>query len=69
MLVGVPKEIKDNENRIAITPAGVVSLVNNGHEVIIEKDAGVGSGFTNEEYENAGAKIISSAKKCGPALK
>lgn len=62
MLIGVPKEIKNNENRIAITPAGVLSLINNGHQVIIEDNAGKGSGFTNEEFEKVGAKIVPTAK-------
>lgn len=61
MLIGVPKEIKNNENRIAITPAGVLTLMNAGHEVIIETEAGVGSGFTNEDYIQAGAKIVPTA--------
>lgn len=61
MIIGVPKEIKNNENRVAITPAGVMSFVSNGHTVIIEKDAGVGSGFTNEDYVQAGAQIIERA--------
>ncbi|ANB55959.1 alanine dehydrogenase [Anoxybacillus sp. B7M1] len=62
MIIGVPKEIKNNENRVAITPAGVMSFVQAGHTVIIEKDAGIGSGFTNEDYTSAGAQIIDSAK-------
>lgn len=61
MLVGVPKEIKNNENRVAITPAGVQELVARGHQVVIEKSAGVGSGFRDAEYEAAGAKMLSSA--------
>ncbi|MBA2874407.1 alanine dehydrogenase [Thermaerobacillus caldiproteolyticus] len=61
MIIGVPKEIKNNENRVAITPAGVMSFVHAGHQVIIEKDAGVGSGFTNEDYTSAGAQIIDNA--------
>lgn len=61
MIIGVPKEIKNNENRVAITPAGVMSFINAGHKVIIEKDAGIGSGFTNEDYANAGAQIIDNA--------
>ncbi|WP_339172089.1 alanine dehydrogenase [Anoxybacillus sp. FSL W8-1294] len=61
MIIGVPKEIKNNENRVAITPAGVMSFVSNGHTVIIEKDAGFGSGFTNEDYVQAGAQIIERA--------
>ncbi|MCZ0754701.1 alanine dehydrogenase [Anoxybacillus sp. J5B_2022] len=62
MIIGVPKEIKNNENRVAITPAGVMSFVQAGHTVIIEKDAGIGSGFTNEDYASAGAQIIDHAQ-------
>ncbi len=61
MLIGVPKEIKNHEYRVAITPSGVVDFIKNGHQVIIEKDAGVGSAIANDEYEKAGAKIINSA--------
>lgn len=62
MIIGVPKEIKNNENRVAITPAGVMSFVQAGHTVIIEKDAGIGSGFTNDDYIKAGAQIIDNAQ-------
>ena len=55
MIIGVPKEIKTKEDRVAITPQGVKSLVSQGHKVIIEKSAGVGSGFTDEEYISQGA--------------
>jgi alanine dehydrogenase len=61
MRIGIPKEIKNNENRVAITPAGVVALVNAGHEVWIEKNAGIGSGFINEDYMAAGARIVDDA--------
>ena len=61
MIIGVPKEIKNNENRVALTPAGVVSYVQAGHKVLIETNAGIGSGFTNEEYVAAGAVIIEDA--------
>ena len=61
MIIGVPKEIKNNENRVALTPAGVVSYVQAGHKVLIETNAGIGSGFTNEEYATAGAVIIEDA--------
>src|SRR4030066_1311316 len=57
MVIGVPKEIKPEENRIAIVPGGVETLVNKGHKVIIEKGAGRGSGFIDEEYTRAGAQI------------
>ncbi|MEY4560335.1 MAG: alanine dehydrogenase, partial [Actinomycetota bacterium] len=63
MLVGVPKEIKNNENRVAMTPAGVFELVNRGHQVLVETAAGVGSGFSNQDYLDAGAKIADSAKE------
>jgi alanine dehydrogenase len=63
MFIGVPKEIKNNENRVALTPSGVVSFVNAGHTVLVEKGAGIGSGFVDEQYENVGAIIIESAAK------
>jgi alanine dehydrogenase len=62
MKIGIPKEIKNNENRVAITPAGVMTLVKAGHEVYVEKGAGLGSGFFDEEYEKAGATIVPSAQ-------
>jgi alanine dehydrogenase len=61
MIIGVPKEIKNNENRVALTPAGVISFINAGHKVLIEQDAGVGSGFTNADYVHAGAEIVELA--------
>lgn len=61
MIIGVPKEIKNNENRVAITPAGVVSFVKAGHTVYIEQDAGIGSGFANEDYASAGAILLEEA--------
>ena len=61
MRVGVPKELKDNEFRVAITPAGVHELVVNGHDVIIENDAGVGSSIPNEMFQKAGATIVPDA--------
>ncbi|GGF15072.1 alanine dehydrogenase [Halobacillus andaensis] len=60
MRIGIPKEIKNNENRVAITPAGVLSLTNEGHDVLIETTAGVHSGFTDEQYEAMGARIVGS---------
>lgn len=62
MIIGVPKEIKNNENRVAITPAGVDAFVKAGHKVIIETNAGLGSGFTNEDYIAAGAEIVPTAQ-------
>lgn len=63
MKIGVPKEIKNNENRIALTPSGAQTLVKNGHTVFIENNGGLNSGFTNEQYINAGAQIIETAKE------
>ena len=63
MKIGIPKEVKNNENRVALTPAGVFSLVNAGHEVYVETNAGLGSSFTDEQYVEAGAKIVPSAKE------
>lgn len=63
MKIGVPKEIKNNENRVAMTPAGVVTLTGAGHEVYMETGAGLGSGFTDKEYADAGAIIAQSAKE------
>ncbi|MBL7804725.1 MAG: alanine dehydrogenase [Saprospiraceae bacterium] len=61
MIIGVPKEIKSNENRVALTPAGALELTRRGHTVYIQSTAGVGSGFEDEEYESAGAKILATA--------
>lgn len=61
MLIGVPKEIMNNENRVAMTPAGVDSLVKSGHKVFIETGAGLGSGFTDKDYIKAGAQIVKTA--------
>jgi alanine dehydrogenase len=61
MRVGIPTEIKNNENRVAITPAGVHELVRRGHEVFIEAGAGNGSGFTDEAYVAEGATILATA--------
>lgn len=61
MKIGIPKEIKNNENRVAITPSGVHMLVQHGHQVFIESDAGTGSGFADADYEAAGAIILGRA--------
>ncbi len=58
MIIGVPKEIKNNENRVGATPAGVKELVKHGHQVYVQHTAGEGTGFTDAEYEAAGAKIL-----------
>jgi alanine dehydrogenase len=61
LIVGLPKEIKDNEYRVGLTPAGVRALKDASHEILVESDAGAGSGFDNSLYERAGATIIDSA--------
>ncbi|MBW1729489.1 MAG: alanine dehydrogenase [Deltaproteobacteria bacterium] len=58
MNIGVPKEIKSAENRVAATPAGVKAFIDHGHRVFVEKGAGIGSGFRDEEYVKAGARIL-----------
>ena len=63
MIVGVLKEIKAEENRVCMTPAGVEVMKQNGHEVIVEKNAGMGSGFNDAAYKSAGAEIINTPKE------
>jgi alanine dehydrogenase len=68
MIIGVPKEIKNNENRVALTPAGVSEMKNNGHDVYVQSTAGLGSGFSDEEYANAGAVVLGTIEEvcyCG----
>jgi alanine dehydrogenase len=62
MLIGIPKEIKNNENRVALTPAGVATFLKSNHQVVIEQNAGIGSGFTDEDYIEAGAQIVQKAE-------
>ncbi|HEX6201133.1 MAG TPA: alanine dehydrogenase, partial [Thermoanaerobaculia bacterium] len=61
MKIGIPSEIKDHEYRVGMTPAGVHTLVERGHEVVVERGAGVGSGFEDEDYVAAGATILPEA--------
>ncbi len=63
MKIGIPKELLNNENRVAITPSGVHTLTSFGHIVTVEKDAGIGSGFTDEEYKDMGAIIVDTPKE------
>ena len=58
MIIGIPKEIKNNENRVGMTPAGVSELIRHGHTVYVQHTAGEGSGFPDADYENIGAKIL-----------
>jgi len=63
MIIGVPKEIKDNEYRVSATPGGIHQLVDSGQQVMVERGAGMGSGFADEEYAEAGAMMVSDAAK------
>ena len=63
MIIGIPKEIKSQEDRVALTPAGVDGFIRAGHKVLVEKNAGMGSGFTDEAYKSMGAEIIDEAAK------
>lgn len=65
MKVGCVKEIKNNEFRVGLTPDNVKAYVAAGHEVVIERGAGLGSGFTDEEYEAAGAELLRQQRLCG----
>jgi alanine dehydrogenase len=61
MIIGVPTEIKDNEYRVAMTPAGVKQIIENGHQVLVQAGAGDGSRFTDEQYQEVGAQIVPTA--------
>ncbi|MEX0719157.1 MAG: alanine dehydrogenase [Balneolaceae bacterium] len=63
MIIGIPKEIKTHENRVAIQPGGVVELIRKGHQVLIQKGAGHGSGFMDEEYKALGASIVDDVEE------
>ena len=63
MIIGVPKEIKTSENRVALTPAGVREFVKRGHTVYIQSTAGEGSGFPDELYQDSGAKVLPSIEE------
>ncbi len=63
MLIGVPKEIKDHEYRVSVTPDGVRALRQSGHDILIEPSAGVGSGYSDGDYRSAGATIAESKEQ------
>ncbi|MEO8238912.1 MAG: alanine dehydrogenase [Flavobacterium sp.] len=63
MIIGVPKEIKNNENRVALTPAGVSEMKKHGHVVYVQATAGLGSGFTDDEYTQAGATVLAAIEE------
>jgi len=58
--IGIPKEVKDDEFRVSMTPAGVRELVAHGHDVVVEQDAGTGSSLPDDEYRAAGAQIVNA---------
>jgi alanine dehydrogenase len=62
MRIGLPREIKADENRVALTPAGVLALSRDGHQVLVERGAGLGSGFTDDQYQAAGATLVGQAE-------
>ena len=63
MIVGIPKEIKNNEYRVSLTPAGAMEFVRRGHTVCIQSGAGVNSGFADKDYRAVGARILSSIEE------
>ena len=63
MIIGVPGEIKNNEYRVGITIAGVSALKDAGHQVLVQRGAGVGSGISDQEYQNAGAELVADAEE------
>ena len=63
MIIAVPKEIKNNENRVALTEAGTEILKKEGHQILIEKNAGQGSGISDQDYKKAGAEIIADKEE------
>ena len=65
MRIGIPSEIKDNEYRVAITPAGVHEFTGRGHEVFVQAGAGAGSSITDADYTSAGAKVLDTADAAG----
>src|ERR1700741_3991066 len=63
MIIGIPKEIKTNENRVSLVPGGALTLKQHGHNVLVETNAGSGSGFDDESYRKAGAEIVKTPKE------
>ena len=57
MIIGIPKEIKDSEHRVGMTPSGVQTLIQNGHDVYVQNSAGQGSGYSDKDFSNVGAML------------
>ena len=68
MIIGVPKEIKNNESRVAMTPHGAMEVINQGHTVIVERNAGIESGFSDESYLEVGSKLVDTAREVFDAV-
>ena len=68
MIIGVPKEIKEQEQRVALLPSATNQLTRHGHSVLVERNAGLGSGYPDQDYVKAGAEIVEQAKKFSRAL-
>ena len=68
MKVGIPKEIKQGESRVGMTPAGVAELIKHGHHVFVQHTAGEGSGFSDAAYEHVGQRSFLRLRKCMPSL-
>ena len=67
MIIGIPKEIKNNENRVALTPSGAQELTKRGHKVYVQASAGVNSGFADDAYTAVGAEMLPRSKTSTPA--
>ena len=63
MIIGIPKEIKEQEQRVALLPSAAEQLIRRSHSVLVQKDAGLGSGYPDEDYVKAGAEIVDTAKE------
>ena len=63
MIIGVPTEIKEQESRVGLLPSAVYQLARRGHRVLVERGAGLGSGYRDEEYEAAGARVVAGRRK------
>ena len=63
MIIGVPTEVKKDESRIGLRPVGAEVLIKHGHQVFVQRDGGLGSGFSNAEYEAAGATLLDTAEE------
>mgnify|MGYP003337172934 CR=1 FL=1 len=68
MIIGVPKEVKPQEFRIALTPHGAAELIKSGHQVLVERNGGTGAGFTDSEYQSVGAQVVASAAESSVSL-